>query len=115
MQQCEFGEIAAICSRSLEKAKSAAKELSIPKAYGSYEALLADPEIDAIYNPLPNHLHGEWTIRAASHGKHVLCEKPVAIDVGRGEKHPATRQRSLQGEDWRSLHGRHPSAVAAHS
>jgi predicted dehydrogenase len=81
MQQCAFGEIAAICSRSLEKAKSVARELSIPKAHGSYEALLADPEIDAIYNPLPNHLHGEWTIRAASHGKHVLCEKPIAIDV----------------------------------
>jgi predicted dehydrogenase len=78
MQQCEFAEIAAIGSRSLEKAKTAAKELSIPKAYGSYEDLLSDPEIDAIYNPLPNHLHGGWSIRAATHGKHVLCEKPVA-------------------------------------
>ncbi len=81
MQKCEFAEIFAICSRSLEKAKSVAKELSIPKAHGSYEALLADPEIDAIYNPLPNHLHGEWTIRAASHGKHILCEKPIAKNV----------------------------------
>jgi predicted dehydrogenase len=81
MQQCEFGEVVAIASRSPEKAISAAKQLSIPKSHGSYEALLADPEIDAIYNPLPNHLHGEWTIRAASHGKHVLCEKPVAKNV----------------------------------
>lgn len=81
MLQCEHAEIVGVGSRSYEKAQSMAKEFSFPKAYSSYEELLADPEIEAIYNPLPNHLHAEWTIRAASRGKHVLCEKPLARDV----------------------------------
>jgi len=81
MLQCQHVELDAIASRNLEKAKAVAKEFSIPKTYSSYDELLNDPEIEAIYNPLPNHLHGEWTIRAASHGKHVLCEKPVAKNV----------------------------------
>jgi predicted dehydrogenase len=72
-------EVTAIASRSLKKAKAAAAELGIAKAYGSYEALLADPDIDAIYNPLPNHLHVPLTLMAAKAGKHVLCEKPIAI------------------------------------
>ncbi|NBY00708.1 MAG: gfo/Idh/MocA family oxidoreductase, partial [Planctomycetes bacterium] len=74
----QFTELAAIASRSQEKANAAAKEANIPKAYGSYESLLKDPEIDIIYNPLPNHLHAEWTKKAADHGKHVICEKPLA-------------------------------------
>ena len=61
------------------KARDAARKLGIPKAVGSYEELLADPEVDAIYNPLPNHLHVPWSIRAADAGKHVLCEKPIAL------------------------------------
>lgn len=69
----------AIASRDLAKAQSAAKEFLIPRSYGSYEELLADPEVDAIYNPLPNHLHAYWTTLAARAGKHVLCEKPIAI------------------------------------
>jgi len=81
MQQCESAEIVAIASRSLEKAQVVAKGLGIPKAYGSYDELIADPEIEAIYNPLPNHLHVELSIRAASHGKHVLCEKPISRTV----------------------------------
>ena len=81
MKAGECTEITAIASRSMEKAKAAASEFSIPKAYGSYEQLLADPEIEAIYNPLPNHLHVEWSIRAAAHGKHVLCEKPLSQNV----------------------------------
>ncbi len=81
MQKCEFAEIAAISSRSLSKAKSVAASFSIPKAYGSHEELLADPEIDIIYNPLPNHLHAEWTLNAARSGKHVLCEKPIALNT----------------------------------
>jgi predicted dehydrogenase len=72
-------EVVAIASRNLKRAKEAAAELGIAKAYGTYEALLADPEIDAIYNPLPNHLHVPLTLKAAKAGKHVLCEKPIAI------------------------------------
>ena len=71
--------VAAIASRGLPRAQAAAATLGIPKAYGSYEALLADPSIEAIYNPLPNHLHVELTLAAARAGKHVLCEKPFAI------------------------------------
>ena len=71
----------AVASRDAARAKAYAAEWDIPVAYGSYDALLADPEIDAIYNPLPNGLHAEWTIRAAQAGKHVLCEKPLALSV----------------------------------
>ena len=78
MQQSGTGEIQALASRSHETAKKICGELGIPKSYGSYEELLADPEIDAVYNPLPNHLHVPWTIEAARSGKHVLCEKPMA-------------------------------------
>lgn len=81
MQKGGMSEVAAIASRDRTRAAKAAKELGIPKAFGSYEELLADPEIEAIYNPLPNHLHVPWTIKAAEAGKHVLCEKPVALTV----------------------------------
>jgi predicted dehydrogenase len=81
MLHCERAELRAIASRSLDKAKALARKFSIPKAYGSYDELFNDPEIEAIYNPLPNHLHVEWSVRAASHGKHVLCEKPISRDV----------------------------------
>ena len=79
-------EVVAICSRNLESASNVAKKLNIPKAYGSYEELLVDKEIDAIYNPLPNHLHIDWTIKAMDAGKHVLCEKPISIDVEDGKR-----------------------------
>jgi predicted dehydrogenase len=70
-------ELAAIASRTLDKAQAAAKAAGIPKAYGSYEELLDDPAIDVVYNPLPNLLHAEWTKKAADRGKHILCEKPL--------------------------------------
>jgi D-xylose 1-dehydrogenase (NADP+, D-xylono-1,5-lactone-forming) len=72
-------DLRAIASRSFDKAREAAKTADIPVAYGSYDALLADPNIDAVYNPLPNHLHDEWTRKAADAGKHVLCEKPLTV------------------------------------
>ena len=94
MQQGQLTTIAAIASRDLSKAKQAAAEHSIPKAYGSYEELLADPDIDAIYNPLPNHLHVPWTIKAAEAGKHVLCEKPISLTVAEAETLLAVRERT---------------------
>ena len=81
MQQGALTEIVAIASRDGARAREAARELGIARAYGSYEELLADAEIDAVYNPLPNHLHVPWSIRAAEAGKHVLCEKPVAMNA----------------------------------
>jgi predicted dehydrogenase len=81
MQQGELTTVTAIASRDLNKAKEAASAFDIPKAYGSYDELLADPEIDAIYNPLPNQLHVPWTTKAAEAAKHVLCEKPLSMSV----------------------------------
>src|SRR5215831_19373354 len=79
MQKGEWSEVTAIASRDRRKAEGAARAIGISKAYGSYEDLVADPEIEAIYNPLPNHLHVPWTLRAAEAGKHVLCEKPISL------------------------------------
>ncbi len=79
-------EVVAIASRDLRKAQAAEARLGIPKAYGSYEELFADGEIDAIYNPLPNHLHVPMTVAAAKAGKHVLCEKPIALSVAQAEQ-----------------------------
>lgn len=94
MQIGEYCEITALASRDLKKAKQAAGDLNIPKFYGSYEELLADAEIDAIYNPLPNDLHVEWTIKAAEAGKHVLCEKPIALTAKEAEKLIEVRDRT---------------------
>lgn len=81
MQQGRYSSVVAIASRDPARARQAAAALGIPAAYGSYEELLADPAIDAIYNPLPNHLHVPWTIKAAEAGKHVLCEKPISTTL----------------------------------
>lgn len=80
MQKGKYSVINAIASRDYERASKAAKELGIPKAYGSYEELLADKEIDAVYISLPNHLHSELTIKSLQAGKHVLCEKPITLN-----------------------------------
>ena len=85
LKQTKRGELVAVASRHEDRAREFAAEHGIPKAYGSYEAMLADPEIDAIYIPLPNHLHKEWTIRAAEAGKHVMCEKPLGLDAAEAE------------------------------
>ncbi len=81
MQRGEWCEVTALASRDLAKAQRCARDLGIPRAYGSYDELLSDPDIEAIYNPLPNHLHVPWSIKAAEAGKHVLCEKPVALNT----------------------------------
>ena len=81
MQRGASSQVVAIASRDATRAGEAARALGIDRAHGSYEELLADPDVDAIYNPLPNHLHVPWTIRAAEAGKHVLCEKPIALDA----------------------------------
>ncbi|MGB3338593.1 MAG: Gfo/Idh/MocA family oxidoreductase [Devosia sp.] len=85
IQKSAHSEVVAIASRDLGKARAAADSLGIPKAYGSYEELFADPDIDAIYNPLPNHLHVPMTVAAAKAGKHVLCEKPIALNAADAE------------------------------
>ncbi len=86
--------LVAVASRSQEQADAYAKEWSIPRALGSYEALLADPDIDVIYNPLPNSLHAEWSIRALRAGKHVLCEKPMALSVAEVDEITAAAHES---------------------
>ncbi len=94
MQHGQYSSVVAIASRDLAKAREAANALDIPTAYGSYEELLRDPNIDAIYNPLPNHLHVPWTIKAAEAGKHVLCEKPLSLTAAEAEMLLAVRSRT---------------------
>jgi predicted dehydrogenase len=94
MMRGQFTSITAIASRDLARAQQAASALGIPTAYGSYEELLADPKIDAIYNPLPNHLHVPWTIKAAEAGKHVLCEKPLSLTVAEAKTLLTVRSRT---------------------
>lgn len=94
MQRGQFTTVTAIASRDLAKARAAAGALGIARAYGSYEELLADPEIDVIYNPLPNQLHVPLTIQAAEAGKHVLCEKPLSLTPGEARSLLALRERT---------------------
>ena len=94
MQLGDHSEVIAIASRDRQKADSVGRRLSIPKAYGSYEELLADEGIEAVYNPLPNHLHVPWAIRAAEAGKHVLCEKPISISADEARKLVEVRDRT---------------------
>jgi predicted dehydrogenase len=94
MQRGHWSAVTAIASRDRAKAAAAAASLGIATAYGSYEELLADPDIDAVYNPLPNHLHVPWTIRAAEAGKHVLCEKPIALNAADARRLLDVRSRT---------------------
>ena len=94
IQKSKLCSVAAIASRDAGKAKQAAAELGIPKAYGSYEELLSDPDIEAIYNPLPNHLHVPWSVKAAEAGKHVLCEKPIALTAAEARTLVEARDRA---------------------
>ncbi len=86
MQQGALSEITAIASRDADRARAAAELLGIPNSYGSYDELLADPDIDAVYNPLPNHLHVSLSIQALEAGKHVLCEKPIGLTSAEGQQ-----------------------------
>lgn len=86
MQLGEYSRVTVIASRQLEKAQTQARKLGIKKAYGSYEELLADPDIDAVYIPLPNHLHVPWAIKALNAGKHILCEKPIGLSTAEAQK-----------------------------
>lgn len=94
MQNAGNCQVAAIASRDAEKAAHAARTLGIERWYASYEDLLASPEIDAIYNPLPNHMHVPWSIRAAEAGKHVLCEKPIGLSVDEVRQLIAARDKA---------------------
>ncbi|NBB76319.1 MAG: Gfo/Idh/MocA family oxidoreductase [Bacteroidetes bacterium] len=93
MQKSDNVSVTAIASRNLDRAKETAKKLGIAKAYGSYEELLASPDIDAVYIPLPNHMHVEWSIKSLEAGKHVLCEKPIGMDADDARKLKAASQK----------------------
>jgi predicted dehydrogenase len=94
MQRSPWCEITAIASREPSRAKDAARDLGIPNGYGSYEELLADETVEAVYNPLPNNLHVPWTIKAAQAGKHVLCEKPIALNAKEAQTLIGVRDRT---------------------
>src|SRR5690606_26114714 len=105
-------EVVAIASRNVDAARSAADRLGIGTAHGSYEALLADPNVEAVYIPLPNHLHAEWTIAAARAGKHVLCEKPMALTVADAERMVEACERAGVRLMEAFMYRQHPSWVA---
>jgi xylose dehydrogenase (NAD/NADP) len=94
MEKAKLTELTAIASRTLSKAQKVAAQFNIPRAYGSYEALLADPEIEAVYIPLPNGYHAEWSIKAMRAGKHVLCEKPLAMNAAEARAIQAVRDET---------------------
>src|SRR5205814_1715748 len=94
MRESALAQVVAIASRDIAKAQAAANDFGIPRAYGSYEELLADADVEAIYNPLPNHLHVPWSIKAAEAGKHVLCEKPIGLSVTEAKQLRDARDRT---------------------
>src|SRR5688500_14384862 len=113
IQQAPNCEVLAIASRNPSLAKRAATELGIPTAHGSYEALLSDPDVDAVYVPLPNHLHATWSIAAAEAGKHVLCEKPLAMTAADAERMIEAADRAGVRLMEAFMYRLHPSWVAA--
>jgi predicted dehydrogenase len=94
MQRGRFSQVVALASRDAAKGERAARALGIARVHDSYEALLADPDVEAVYNPLPNHLHVPWTVRALEAGKHVLCEKPLGLDVAQVQEVMRARDRT---------------------
>jgi predicted dehydrogenase len=108
MKQAPSVELTALASRSTEKAAEVCAELGIPTAYGSYEQLLANPDIDAVYLPLPNHLHCEWAVRAMEAGKHVLCEKPLSLSTAEIDQLRQVRDRTGQHIEEAYVFRNHP-------
>jgi predicted dehydrogenase len=112
LQRSSFGEVVAIASRQVETAHATAERLGIRRWHGSYEALLSDPDIDAVYIPLPNHLHMEWAIAALGAGKHVLCEKPMALSAADAERMVAAAESAGRLLMEAFMYRHHPSWVA---
>ena len=100
-----------VASRNQSSADAYAREWNIPRAYGSYEAMLADPEIDVIYNPLPNHLHAEWTVKALQAGKHVLCEKPMVLTLAEADQIIAASQETGKVVAEAFMYRHHPQTL----
>lgn len=113
MQRAERCEVVAIASRDAVRAGEAASALGIGRAHASYEALVADPDVDAVYIPLPNHLHVPWTTRAAEAGKHVLCEKPIGLSAGEARTLLEVRDRTGVHIQEAFMIRRHPQWVRA--
>ncbi|MEO8251921.1 MAG: Gfo/Idh/MocA family oxidoreductase, partial [Chloroflexota bacterium] len=112
IQGADRCRIVAIASRNAARASEVAREAGIPTAHGSYEALLADPNVDAVYIPLPNHLHAEWSIAAARAGKHVMCEKPLALTAADAERMIEVAERQGVRLMEAFMYRLHPSWVA---
>ena len=113
IQKADNCEVVAIASRKIEDAQAAATRLDIPTAYGSYQELIGSDEIDAVYIPLPNHLHAEWTMKAAAAGKHVLCEKPLAMTASQAREMAAACSAAGVRLAEAFIYRHHPSWVEA--
>ncbi len=106
-------QLLAVASRSLDSAETYARKWKIERAFGSYAAMLADPDIDVVYNSLPNHLHAEWTIRALESGKHVLCEKPIGLTTAEVDAMAAAAQKSGKVIAEAFMYRHHPQTIQA--
>jgi predicted dehydrogenase len=113
LRESKHNHLQAVASRSQEAAEAYAKHWKIPRAHGSYEKLLADPEIDVIYIPLPNHLHAEWTVKALEAGKHVLCEKPLALSVDEVDAIAVAAQKNGRVAAEAFMYRHHPQTLKA--